>query len=71
MSRPQEKDEYVDNIVADMQKLGLQYDKITCTSGGSRGIKIFLAAAVPAALSPPLSAAHHGRGPFGPCRLLG
>ncbi|GAB4821570.1 hypothetical protein N2152v2_008616 [Parachlorella kessleri] len=27
-----EKDEYVDNIIADMQKLGLQYEKITCTS---------------------------------------
>ena len=41
MSRPQEKDEYVDNIVADMQKLGLQYDKITCTSGGSEGSRRF------------------------------
>ena len=31
----------MDNIVADMQKLGLQYGKITCTSGGSEGSRRF------------------------------
>ena len=28
----QEKDEYVENIIADLDRLGLQYEKITYTS---------------------------------------
>ena len=33
---PQEKDEYVDNIIADIHRLGLKFEKITYTSGRRR-----------------------------------